>query len=117
MDGAESFIRFRHSGRIWPSYDKCLAGAPLNSAATGPDRSKADFTFCRFSAPRGFTAEQIANELSNVSSRARERLKSDPGYIKVTAQNGYDAPCAANSGCKPSGPHLLAAEYSGSQMA
>ena len=42
-------------------------------------------------ASRQITAEEITNELSNVSSRARERLKSDPGYIKVTAQNGYNA--------------------------
>jgi hypothetical protein len=77
--------------RIWPSYEKCLAGAPLNSAGTGPDRSKADFTFAKFSAQRGFTVEEIAAELPNVSTRARERLRNDPGYIKVTAQNGYDA--------------------------
>jgi DNA invertase Pin-like site-specific DNA recombinase len=78
-------------GRNWPSYEKCLAGAPMNASGTARDRSKADFTFCLFSAQRGFSVDEIAAELATVSARARERLRSDPGYVKVTAQNGYDA--------------------------
>jgi hypothetical protein len=80
-----------HRGRIWPSYDKCLAGAPLNKKGTGPDRSLADYTFCKFAAQRGFTIEEIAAELPNVSERARERMRNDPGYVTVTAKNGFEA--------------------------
>jgi RepB DNA-primase from phage plasmid len=85
--------RSPHIGnRIWPSYDKCLAGAPMNKKGTGPDRSLADYTFCKFAAQRGFTVEEIAAELPNVSSKARERVNgSDPGYVTKTAENGYDA--------------------------
>ena len=32
--------------RSWPSYTRCLDGAPLNSEETGPDVSRADFVFC-----------------------------------------------------------------------
>ena len=32
--------------RNWPSYAMCLDGAPLNRAASGPDRSSADFWWC-----------------------------------------------------------------------
>jgi hypothetical protein len=78
-------------GRIWPSYERCLSGAPLNSEGTGPDRSKADYTWAKFSAQRGFTIDEIAAELPNVSSRARERMRNDPGYVTVTAKNGYEA--------------------------
>jgi hypothetical protein len=78
-------------GRIWPSYEKCLAGAPMNKKGTGPDRSLADYTFCKFAAQRGFTIEEIAAELPNVSSKARERIKNDPGYLTETAKNGFNA--------------------------
>jgi hypothetical protein len=37
--------RFARNAR-WPSYDKALAGAPLNSEGNGPDRSRADFVWC-----------------------------------------------------------------------
>jgi hypothetical protein len=32
--------------RRWPSYERCVDGAPLNSEETGPDISRADFVFC-----------------------------------------------------------------------
>src|ERR1700733_3169339 len=32
--------------RKWPSYERCVDGAPLNSEETGPDISRADFVFC-----------------------------------------------------------------------
>jgi hypothetical protein len=49
-------------------------------------------TFAKFSVQRGFTAEEIAVQLPNVSSKARERmLGNDPGYVTKTAENGVDA--------------------------
>jgi hypothetical protein len=78
--------------RRWPDYARCLAGAPQNAEGTGPDRSKADYTFCKFAAQRGFTVEEIATELPLVSEKARERIRlRDPGYVTVTAENGAAA--------------------------
>lgn len=79
-------------GRIWPSYEKCLIGAPMRKDGKGPDRSLADYTWCKFSAQRGFDIDEIAAELPNVSERARERIRDrDPGYVTVTAKNGFEA--------------------------
>jgi RepB DNA-primase from phage plasmid len=79
-------------GRTWPDYGRCLAGAPMNSSGTGPDRSLADYTFCKFAAQRGFTVEEIAAQLANVSEKARERIANrDPGYVTKTAENGAKA--------------------------
>jgi hypothetical protein len=80
------------AGRSWPDYARCLAGAPPNRSGTGPDRSLADYTFCKFAAQRGFTVEEIAAELPNVSQKARERIANrDPGYVTKTAENGAKA--------------------------
>jgi hypothetical protein len=77
-------------GRSWPDYARCLAGAPPNRSGTGPDRSLADYTFAKFAAQRGFTVHEIAAELPNVSSKARERIANrDPGYVIETAKNGH----------------------------
>jgi DNA invertase Pin-like site-specific DNA recombinase len=79
-------------GRIWPSYQKCLAGAPMRKDGKGPDRSLADYTWAKFAAQRGFSIDEIAAELPNVSDRARERVQGrDPGYVTVTAKNGFEA--------------------------
>jgi hypothetical protein len=79
-------------GRSWPDYARCLAGAPPNRSGSGPDRSLADFTWCKFSAQRGWSVEEIAAELPNVSQKARERIANrDPGYVTETAKNGTAA--------------------------
>jgi hypothetical protein len=79
-------------GRTWPDYGRCLAGAPPGRSGKGPDRSLADYTFCKFAAQRGFTVEEIAAELPNVSEKARERIANrDPGYVTKTAENGAKA--------------------------
>jgi hypothetical protein len=76
-------------GRTWPDYARCLAGAPPNSSGTGPDRSLADYTFCKLAAQRGWSVEEIAAELPNVRSKARERIANrDPGYVTETGENG-----------------------------
>jgi len=36
----------RASVRSWPSYQRCIAGAPLTRDNTRPDISRADFTWC-----------------------------------------------------------------------
>jgi hypothetical protein len=80
------------SGRTWPDYTRCLMGAPPNKDGSGPDRSMADFTFCLFSARRGFTADEIEAQLLQVSPRAQERARChDEGYARITAQNAVGA--------------------------
>lgn len=80
------------AGRSWPDYARCLAGAPPSRSGNGPDRSLADYTFAKFAAQRGFTVEEIAAELPNVSEKARERIANrDPGYVTKTAENGAAA--------------------------
>ena len=64
------------TGRIWPDYAKCIAGAPPNSGKDGPDISRADYTFALMAARRGFTAEDTAAKLSELSSKARENGRS-----------------------------------------
>jgi DNA invertase Pin-like site-specific DNA recombinase len=79
-------------GRSWPDYARCLAGAPPNSSGNGADRSLADYTWCKFAAQRGWSIEEIAAELPNVSEKARERIANrDPGYVTKTAENGTAA--------------------------
>jgi DNA invertase Pin-like site-specific DNA recombinase len=79
-------------GRSWPDYTRCLAGAPPNRSGSGPDRSLADYTWCKFAAQRGWSIEEIAAELPNVSEKARERIRNrDPGYVTKTAENGAAA--------------------------
>lgn len=85
--------RKTYSGdRSWPDYQRCLAGAPPNGSGTGPDRSLADYTWCKFAAQRGWGIDEIAAELPNVSEKARERIRNrDPGYVTETAKNGAAA--------------------------
>jgi len=80
------------SGRTWPDYGRCVAGAPPNKDGSGPDRSMADWTFCLFAARRGFTAHEIEAQLLQVSPRAQERARChDEGYARITAQNAVGA--------------------------
>jgi hypothetical protein len=50
------------------------------------------YTFAKFATQRGFTVHEIAAELPNISSKARERIANrDPGYVTETAKNGTAA--------------------------
>jgi hypothetical protein len=80
------------SARYWPDYEKALRGAPLKKHGNGPDRSLADYMFCRWAAQRGWTAEEIAIKLTEVSPKAQEQARrGDEGYAKVTAWNAVQA--------------------------
>jgi hypothetical protein len=77
--------------RSWPDYERCVKGAPV-AREGGPDRSKADFTWCMFGAQRGHSIKDIAARLLEVSSKAQEDARRhDAGYARVTAENGADA--------------------------
>lgn len=80
------------SSRSWPDYERAIHGAPLKKHGNGPDRSLADYMFCRWAAQRGWTAEEIAIKLTEVSEKAQEQARrGDEGYAKVTAWNAVQA--------------------------
>jgi hypothetical protein len=78
-----------HSGnRKWPSYQRCLDGAPPNHGNTGPDISRADFTWCMTAITWGWSIEETADKLMELSAKARENGEI---YAHRTAQNASSA--------------------------
>jgi len=78
--------------REWPDYQRCVAGAPPAKEGDGPDRSLADFFWCMMAAQRGWSIEETANKLLEVSAKAQERARlRDEGYALITAQNAAAA--------------------------
>ena len=76
----------------WPDYQRCLLGAPQASEGNGPSRSHADFFWCKMAAQRGWSIEETAQKLLEVSEKAQERARlRDEGYALVTAQNAAAA--------------------------
>lgn len=72
--------------RQWPSYEMSLAGAPQGQ--DGPDRSRADFWWSYLALQRGWSQEDTEAKLTEVSEKARERVRAgDPGYVHVTVTN------------------------------
>jgi hypothetical protein len=78
--------RSRPSGnnRKWPSYARCLDGAPLNSEETGPDTSRADFVWCMTAIDWGWSVQDTAARLMEESAKAKE---NGQGYANLTARN------------------------------
>src|SRR5271170_4893271 len=60
------------ANRKWPDYARCVEGAPLNGDKSGPDISRADFTFCMIAADWGWSVEEIEARLMGASSKAQE---------------------------------------------
>ncbi len=66
--------------RQWPDYQRCVLGAPPSRDGNA-DRSLADFFWCKMSAQRGWSIEETANKLLEVSEKAQERVRlRDEGY-------------------------------------
>ncbi len=79
----------RRSGRrTWPSYQRCVQGAPPAHHSDRPDISKADFTFCLLALDWGFGVEETAARLMQESTKARENGEA---YALRTAQNAAAA--------------------------
>ena len=89
----------RRVARRWPDYQQSLRGAPLKGDGT-PDRSRADFMFCKWSIERGWSIEATAEKLAEVSAKAQERIrvKDDKGYPLLTARNAADAVARERAG-------------------
>jgi hypothetical protein len=79
-------------GRGWPDYDRCLRGAPPRAKDGLPDRSKADFIWCKWALERGNSLEAVQDKLLETSEKAgQERLRGNGDYAQRTVE-------AANSG-------------------
>jgi hypothetical protein len=74
--------------RKWPSYQRCLEGAPPNRGNTGPDISRADFTWCMTAITWGWSVEDTADKLMEFSGKSRENGEI---YAQRTAQNAASA--------------------------
>jgi hypothetical protein len=70
--------------RSWPSYQRCVEGAPPARDGNRPDISRADFTFCLLALDWGFGAEEVAARLMQESSKAQENGEA---YARRTADN------------------------------
>ena len=56
------------------------------------DRSRADFMWCKWAVERGWSVEETAARLAEVSGKAQERIRlKDEGYTLVTARNAAAA--------------------------
>ncbi len=77
-------LRLSGSNRKWPSYAICLDGAPLNSEATAPDISRADFVFCMTAITWGWTVDETAVRLMEESTKAKANGKP---YADHTVRN------------------------------
>jgi hypothetical protein len=78
--------------RTWPDYERCVGGAPRSRDGDGPDRSMADFFWCIIAAQHGWSIEETASKLLEVSPKAQERARlHDEGYALITAQNAAAA--------------------------
>jgi hypothetical protein len=69
-----------------------LRGAPLKGDGT-LDRSLADFMWYKWAIQRGYSAEETAVKLAEVSVKAQERIrvKADRDYTLLTARNAAGA--------------------------
>jgi hypothetical protein len=74
--------------RKWPSYARCVDGAPLNHGETGPDISRADFVWCMTAITWGWSADETAARLIEESAKAQE---NGQGYATLTARNAAAA--------------------------
>jgi RepB DNA-primase from phage plasmid len=82
--------RVSSGNRKWPSYARCLDGAPLNSEETGPDTSRADFVWCMIALTWGWTKDETAERLLEESPKARGRTDSRQ-YADLTVTNALVA--------------------------
>jgi hypothetical protein len=103
----------RASPRAWPSYQQCLDSAPLNGDGTGPDRSRADYTWCLIAADWGWGVEETSQRLMEVSEKARENGRE---YARRTADKAAAAVERRRAGPGP-GPISLRVSFQGKKGA
>ena len=75
--------------RKWPSYQRCVQQAPpVHGGDNRPDISKADFVWCMTAIDWGWSVEDTAGRLFEVSTKAQENGEH---YALLTAQNAAAA--------------------------
>jgi hypothetical protein len=80
--------RSRSRNRGWPSYERCLQGAPPTRDGDSTDTSRADFTWCMIACSWGWPTEQVAERLLELSAKAHENGER---YALLTAQKAAAA--------------------------
>jgi len=92
----------RPSRKKWPSYSFCVQHAPMTHGEDRPDISRADFTWCRTAIEWGWSVQDTASRLMELSSKARENGER---YAMLTATNAASSverqPYRKNSGLRP----------------
>jgi hypothetical protein len=78
----------RSDRRGWPSYQRCVQGAPQARDGDRPDISRADFTFCLLAIDWGWGIEETSARLMQQSSKAKENGEA---YARLTAENAAAA--------------------------
>jgi hypothetical protein len=81
-------LRASGHGRTWPSYERCLQGAPMAHNSDKPDVSRADFTWCMIAIDWQFPVEDVTARLMEESTKAKENGER---YATATAQNAAAA--------------------------
>lgn len=74
----------RPSRKAWPSYQYCMQGAPKAHGDDRPDISRVDFTWARTACHWGWSVDEIAARLMELSTKARTEGQR---YALLTAQN------------------------------
>lgn len=86
---ALGMARFPAHQRRWPSYQRCVQGAPsVRGAEHRPDISRADFTWCMIAIDWGWSVTATAARLLEQSCKAQENGER---YARRTAQNAAAA--------------------------
>ena len=78
----------RPGAKGWPSYRRCVEGAPPARDGGRPDISRADFTWCLLALDWGWSVEEAADRLMQESPKARENGDT---YALRTARNAAAA--------------------------
>lgn len=71
-------VQRSRGNKVWPDYARSVAGAPPSLQGDSPDRSMADFTWCMTAIDWGWSVEETARKLLEVSAKT---LRSAPGYV------------------------------------
>ena len=86
---ASGWARFPAQPRRWPSYPRCVQGAPsVRGGEDRPDISKADFTWCMMAIDWGWSVTATAARLMEESRKAQANGER---YALRTAQNAAAA--------------------------
>ena len=80
------------NAKVWPDYTRSLAGASSRRDGSAPDQSLADFSWCMTAIDWGWSIEDTAQRLPEVSAKAAEQVRpKDSGDPLITPQHAAAA--------------------------